>query len=325
MVILNHTQGYIDCFKTQEIMPAVLLTWRLFVGMVVKIAVPLFFMISGSLLLRKDHEYKDVFKRILKMFAILLFFSLVANFLNQGKLYIPGFIRTFASADVDGARPYWYLYAYIGVLLMLPFLRYITKNLTLRDTMYLIVLRLLICGIIPAVFLILNLKLDSNIHLSDRFNPALVMVDSMFYVLIGYGMDRLLDINKVTVRKSVLLMATFIVSTLLEEYLTYLTDAQTAFNGFEFAMAISLFLLIKKAFANKGESKVISLIGSLTFGIYLLDPCVGNYLKPAVHSLYPYIPSLLLVSTIYCVASMIVCGFMTWLWMNVRDRLFNKR
>ncbi|MBE5825009.1 MAG: acyltransferase [Butyrivibrio sp.] len=320
-VILNHTSGYINCFNAADNMPFPLFVWRLFVGMIVKAAVPLFFMISGSVLFGKDRTYVEIFKRIAKMFFILLVFSIIANVLTTKSFYLPGFIRTFASARVDGARAYWYLYSYMGLLMMFPFLRYVAEKITLRDTMYLITLRLAFFGVVPALFRILNIRLQSNIYLAEEFQPALVMIDCVFYSLIGYGLDNHLDKDRVGGKKILLLALILVAALLAEEYLTYIAGMDQLFDKFNFLIAVSLFLLIRYAFGKvSSESALgrgVTLLGGLTFGIYLLDPCIGVYLKPAVHSLYPACPSILLVSVLYCLVSMMIGAMLTFGGQNV--------
>ena len=85
-----------------------------------------------------------------------MIFSIVAHFCYTGEFYFPGFCRNFASASVDGAGPYWYLYAYLGILLILPFFRSITVRMKKQDVLYLLGVRLVIGALIPMSFLIVN-------------------------------------------------------------------------------------------------------------------------------------------------------------------------
>ncbi len=320
LVILNHTQGYIDCFKYSGEGLSLTLMWHLFVGMIVKVNVPVFFMITGTLMLSGDIKAGKLLKKTVKFFLILLGFSLVANFAYSGHIYVPGFIRNFASADVDGAGAYWYLYSYLGILLIAVFLRYVTKNMTLKDTYYLIALRFLLTGLVPMVFLVLNGIMDSNIHLASEFNPAIVLCDCIFYTLIGFGVDRLFDIRKLGGFGVVLTVFVFIFTALLESVLTMYAGIENVFSGFDFVMTISLFLVVKYLLTENTISekaqRAVSTVGKLTFGIYLLDPVIGTVLKPAVHSLYPKIPSMLAVSFLYCLVSMICGGILTYIWME---------
>ena len=318
LVVLNHTPGYIASFEGDASKPLPLLTWHLFVEMVVKIGVPVFYMISGSLLLKRDFTYRDVFKRILRMFLILLGFSVVANIVNTGHFDFTGFVRNFASSSVDGAGPYWYLYAYIGILLMLPFLRSVAIRLTKEDVIYLFVARALLTGLVPIVIMFLNMAFESNMHMSEHFQPVFITLDCIFYVIMGYGLDSLFDISGFTGKREIGLAALFVGTALLESLLTMIAGISNVFSGLDFVMTISLFMLVKAALFRKEPSdkvkSIVSLIGSLTFGIYLLDPIVGCVLKPFVHRLYPAVPAYLGVSMLYCLVSMGVCGGLTFLY-----------
>lgn len=321
LVILNHTPGYIASFEIDDSQKAVLIIWHLFVEMVVKIGVPIFFMISGSLLFKKDMTYKDIFRRIIKMFLILLIFSIIANIAATGHFYIPGFIRNFASATVDGAGPYWYIYTYIGLLLVMPFMRSVALKLTKTDVIYLIILRLSITGIVAILIWLLNIMYDSNMYLSEHFQPVFITVDCIFYTLVGFGIDSLWDIESFNRTKEIYLAILFVVTALIESLLTWIAGDGKVFSGMDFLMTLSLFMVVKISFHRREPSEsirnAITLIGSLTFGIYLLDPIIGTYLKPLVHKLYPRVPFYLGVSMLYCVISMIVCGSLTYLYKKV--------
>ncbi len=322
LVIFNHTEGYIGCFDYEESSSFLSVLFQLFAGMLIKVNVPLFFMVSGTLLLNKDWTYSDALKKIVKFSLVLLGFSLVANICYSKGLYLPGFVRNFLSASVDGAGPYWYLYTYIGMLFIVVFMRYIAMKMTVRDTFFLILARLVFTGILPMLCLIMNIILDSNSYITGDFNPFLVLTDCGFYFLVGYGLDRLFDINKVKPYGVVLLVAAFFGSNILECYLTYIAGSNNVYRGYDFVMTISLFLLVKCLFTSRTVpatlEKAITLIGSLTFGIYLLDPIIGNVLKPFVQNALGGKAAPLSISCIYCILSMIVGGVLTYIYNMVK-------
>lgn len=323
LVVLNHTPGYVATFVHEKGELSLIVIIHLFVAMIVKTGVPVFFMISGSLLLGKYHQIESVLKKAIKFFLILFVFSVVAKIVNTGSLYLPGFIRTFASAEVDGAGPYWYLYAYIGLLLILPFLSYIASHLDLKLVNYLIALRLVITGLLPMLFLFANMLTGSNMHLAEEFNPALVVVDCIFYPLVGYGIDKKVGVETLRGKGIKLLFLLFFGTVVLEGFLTWPSGFDNVFSGFDFLITISLFLIVKYLFGtrpvSKGFERFVTTVGSLTFGIYLLDPIVGNVIEPYVHKLYPIVPSLLLVSVIHCMVSMTVNGGITYIWRIIKN------
>lgn len=114
-------------------------------------AVPIFFMISGALLLPKKESLKELFqKRILRMVLVLLVFSGVQYvlLLLEGRAAFSGKAVVQAVLQ-DGVIPsYWFLYAYIAYLLLLPILRKMAEVMSKHDYLYLFALLLLVEGVI---------------------------------------------------------------------------------------------------------------------------------------------------------------------------------
>ena len=324
LVVFNHTQGCIKLYEYDTGALTVLLFVRLFIAMTVKINVPVFYMITGSLLLSRDRDYKDIFGRIFKMFAILLGFSIVSHFCYKGEFYIPGFIRNFASATVDGAGPYWYLYAYLGILLILPFLRSIAVRMKTRDVFYLIGVRFIIGAVIPMLFLIANSITGSNMHIAHEFQPAIIIVDCVFYPLIGYGLDRCFDEKETFYSNRILLTALFVAAGILGAVAFLISGGGESFDGFVFIMVISVFVFVKKSVLKSGHRAdgVISALGALTFGIYLLDPVIGPFFKKFFDFKGDY--KMFWSSIVYCFFSMTLGGLLTFLFKAFKKKIFHK-
>ena len=92
---------------------------------------PLFFMISGALLLGKKEKVIDIIKhRVIRIFVVMFVITIYAFYSwNSG--------NSFITLYFTGLN--WYLYAYIAYLLMLPLLRGMVTNLTESQMKYLIV------------------------------------------------------------------------------------------------------------------------------------------------------------------------------------------
>ena len=135
LVIFNHTglQGY-TLFTIRQ--KSVFFWGYLFCSIACKIAVPLFFMISGSLLLPKQESIRTVYQKRLSRFVIvLLLFSAVQMvfrmFAYGEPITLSGYIEGVYAKNL--ATAYWYLYAYLGVLVMLPLLRRLAQGMTSED------------------------------------------------------------------------------------------------------------------------------------------------------------------------------------------------
>lgn len=99
-------------------------------------AVPLFLMISGYTLLNRQDTYAATFRRVLRIAVCLVVFSGV-YYLNE---YLCGRIHNFGPVYFLGrmfTRPvtnaFWYLYTYLGLLIMLPFLQKLCSVMKKQD------------------------------------------------------------------------------------------------------------------------------------------------------------------------------------------------
>ena len=117
-----------------------------------KTAVPLFFMITGALLLPRIDTYKKSFQRFLRIaIALVLFYTLsyAAYCLRGGVPFSAGTLaRTIYRDRLGVAYSYWYLYRYLSILVMLPILQRMTARLTQRDIRYFLLIAVGVCGML---------------------------------------------------------------------------------------------------------------------------------------------------------------------------------
>lgn len=109
------------------------------------IGVPLFWMISGALLLSKKEPWEKVYrKRIPRIAGALVIFSVARYFylciVGDQNGYVGEFLWCLYSQGIF--LPYWFLYEYLGILFVLPFLRKMMQNLTEQEKRLLLVLLL---------------------------------------------------------------------------------------------------------------------------------------------------------------------------------------
>lgn len=280
-VIFNHTssRGYL---LFADRMDSVLYFPYMAVSVLCKVAVPIFFMISGALLLPKQETLAELFsKRILRMVVILVLISVpyyVWLHSSQG-LDLPNFF-TYIYCN-SASTSLWYLYSYIALLLMMPFLRSMVKGMKEKDFLYLIVGYVLVSGVIPCLEFCLW-KTDMPLHKS--FDPVLFMTPNIFYALVGYYLEHVLDLGKIS-RKCLLLGAVLCVVTLgITCFFTHcqaqmLGDCDTEqqelfFNCFICFPAMMLYVIMKQAcnkVRNERIQKLLPIYGDAVFGIYLIE------------------------------------------------------
>lgn len=323
LVIFNHSGGYT---AYQNASNAVTAFVYMFFTMITRINVPVFFMISGALLLTKDVSYKEMFfKRILRICIALLFASVVVYLVDNrhdwSRLDLGTFVRKTLGGKIRVA--YWYLYAYVGFLLMLPFMRRSVKNMTKYDFIYLLVIHCVIFTLLPLGNYILAQIGISKFSISSDFNVAFMTVKAFFYPLIGYYLENVLDINKITTKHICMLLVAIVLGIGIASGFTYhqgITKgySQDFVQTFDYVIAISVFVLIKCLFVkikflrnNRIVAGVVSLCGSVTFGIYLMEPVLKCYYNKFAPVLTAENPVLLGVS--WCLLSMSICGVVTYL------------
>ncbi len=326
LVIFNHNIGF-HLYKTN--CHAIMRLFYIFCSVVSKISVPLFFMISGSLLLDKEESLKTLYKkRIGKILLALLFASFAIylyNVIDKNQSFIISeFIQKMISGNIT--VEYWYLYAYLGVLIMLPFLKCLVRSMKNMDYKYLFILRIVMKSLIPIVIYLSGILFDIKLSLSPNFNIAFATVSCIFYMLMGYYIDKKIDIEKLTKNQWIQLIGAFIGATFITIGFIYYDGMKNGFNQnfiqlFDYVIAISTFIFVKYIFVHRGVNSkiqaVIIFVGNLTFGIYLLEPLFRVPISKVVNILYQINMPVLVVSFIYCVVAMMICGLITYILKHI--------
>lgn len=146
------------------------------------IGVPLFWMVSGALLLSKKESWKKVYgKRIPRFASVLVIFSVIRYFYlcvgKGGGVHAGEFFHRLYTQELF--LPYWFLYEYLGILLVLPFLRKLAQNLTEQEA-----------GILFILVVGWNVLNDiSYAHLGVGFVIDLHFQDSVSCFILGYLME----------------------------------------------------------------------------------------------------------------------------------------
>ena len=319
LVIFNHTNGYSLYMESEGYK-----TWLyMFITMLTRINVPLFFMISGALLLPKDEKISIVIKERVYRFVVITIFANSLIYLIRSGIVganIGGMISGICTGKIEGS--YWYLYAYIGFLLLLPCLRKMVVNLNEKDFFWIFVLHIVFLTVIPAVNYILVVKYNLSISVSTDLKIPLVVEKSFFYPIMGYYMDKILDMSKIKMKTIVRLLGVSFIGIVISSMFTYHEGMRIGFTQnfvhlFDYVTTISCFVTVKYLFSKRiiGERghALISLGGTLTFGMYLFDPVLKHFFYTRYTSLINDIFPSLVVALTWCIFSMIVGGLLTYI------------
>lgn len=125
MVILIHVTNYF-C-RAYGVVSKGEYLFSLLLNTVSRVSVPCFFMLSGVLLLGRTEEMRKNGERILRFFAVLVFWSLVYYFFNN---YYRGTEVRLSDLFFKPAEQHlWYLYAMIPIYFVLPFFQIMCRGM----------------------------------------------------------------------------------------------------------------------------------------------------------------------------------------------------
>ena len=278
-----------------------------------KVAVPIFFMISGALLLPKHESLKQLLlKRVLRMITVLIFISIPYYFWLHR---VPGNgISAFFTFiyENNATSALWYLYSYIGFLLILPFLRSLVKNIKQNDFVYLLVGHIVLVGLLPCCEYLLW---EGGVTLNQSFSSVVFTTQNIFYALMGYYLERVLDEKHYSAKNILISISASLVSIIVTCLMTYYqatkiglgepVKQEAFFNSFICIPAITVYFLVKILSSknkNKALQKVMAIFGASVFGVYLIEKFGRALTDPVYEFLSPLIGSFL-ASLVWCLAT----------------------
>lgn len=252
-----------------------------FISVCSSAAVPIFFAVSGAVLLGKSETIQELlFKRVIPILITLIVFSII-YYLNAIKYDIGSFsmydlIVQFFSFCVRGHL--WYLYAYIAYLLSLPLLRALVKSLYKNEYKYWIILVTAFSGIIPIAG---YLCFGTDFTLNQWIQPTWLLSNIVIFPCVGYfiSSSNNLSTNQIINLWIVNIVGIVVSCVMTSAYCNGLStmtsdNAQVFLSGFTLLNAISIFVTAKYYFQNHKVSEsmkcFIKTFGKATFGIYLL-------------------------------------------------------
>lgn len=289
----------------------------------VKTAVPIFFMISGALLLGRDEPISVVWKkRIWRFVQIIFIFSLI-NYIffyavPERHFSVTRFLTITYSANM--ATAYYFLYIYIAFLLMLPIWRVLVRSLTNKLYLYLIGLNLLFVGCIPVFsFLVFS----GHNEINGFVNPLLAVSEPTFYFLTGYWIENVLPEKWITKKNLCRLGAAALAGTAVAAAMTwyhgYVAGALTEqiserfYDSFLFLNTAFVFCLSRYWFAHHTLSETWRrrwiFLGSMAFGVMLFEEITRAVTRPFLtRILLPHLPAIPFIDAILWIMTAFLLG-----------------
>ena len=300
LVLFNHTgnRGFVFFTQARE---SLLYPFYLCGSVLIKTAVPLFFMVSGALLLGKKEGYRAVLKRFFRFSAILLIASFIAYLYKCFRLHTVDFslISFFETVYKEPVSvQFWYMYVYLVYILMLPFLRCLARNMDRKAFQWLFIMYAFINSLTVIDFVLWQGRIT---HYSGF--SMFIANNNLFFPLMGYYLDNLLKKEEYNRKALYKLLALSLISVAVCCAVTHMKcallddwsekTAQSLFNNVVYMPACTAFYGIKALFIkrNIGErlKKVITTLGGATFGLYLIEQICRHETEPVFTALEPVI------------------------------------
>jgi surface polysaccharide O-acyltransferase-like enzyme len=316
-VVYNHTQYRGFQLYQVENCSKINYNGSILLDILCKIAVPLFFLISGGLLLHRQEDLKTLFrKRVLRIAVVLVLFSalLYVQWCWWGDVEKPSLHNLLYCLWSSGVSvPYWYLYAFLGLMLLLPFLRPMVQNMSDSAFRYLIALHILLYPVLATLGQLTGAgSLNSNLWLP-------MVEPNLFYFLLGYYLAHRLDWSRVGKRELAILWLLAAASVAIMYGL--MRQAWSQGNGMNlhkswiFFLVVAVYATVHQLCAwhpmSDRAAKWVTTLGSCTFGAYLLEGMMRHYLDPVYLALEPKIH--VLPACLVWVAAVVISGLaITW-------------
>lgn len=251
-----------------------------------KIGVPLFLMISGALLIDKQESIQVLFKkRIARIGITLVLFSFIRYLyecfvVNTYSFSLIHFFKLLIQDDLF--LPYWYLYTYIGILLILPFIRSVATKLKTDICLYFLAVCFFFTTIVPIISYYCGISIGLDLYIEMP----------IIYFVSGYIIEKIATEAReghVTILAILLASSSFLYMFMLtinnEEYRG--NNGQAFVLQLLYPLTIGIFTLIKAINWNKYQaiSKIAVFCGGAVFGIYLIE----DYLRNTLGFIYDYL------------------------------------
>jgi len=299
VVILHSISDYIvraDLFSTTS--------WyvNLFLNAFSRTGVPIFFMISGCLILSSDvtANFGEFYKRRLTHIAIPLVFWNLAYFIGKCAFgHVKFDISLFLADFINCGTEYhlWYLYTLIGIYLLAPFLKIIVDRCSMKQLVWLLVLMLFCTTIRPFI----NTVTPSGVYIY-LFEPLFNGYIACFFM--GYILSKINYTPKMMFAFIALGVFGLTSSIILNHINSSAGGINLVANGgyslCHYSLAAGVFVISKFIFEDKSVFKtVVNEISKNSFGIYLTHAAVIDVVSkrfmidasPIVSSAYVFVIS----------------------------------
>lgn len=300
-VIFNHTDGFYEYYSHTG--NPVTFVYSLLGSLLCRMAVPLFLMVSGSLLLQKEESISAIYKKRISRIAIVLlsfsaFYYMMQTVRGKRSIFSPvDFVKNLLAGNIQESL--WFLYLYLGILILLPILRKLAVGLTEKEFLYFIGIQCIFCVGLPVFCRITDWSVRSELYCFNSY---------MFYFLSGHYWENVRKRTDGCFRRDCTTAALLGAAAVGLNFMLIVENAHRT-RTFDPSLldlmipvtAQSTFVLLCRwgeghLQEKKRASHLIVLVGGCTFGIYLLEQEARTQLLPFYLFLCNCVPGMIACS-----------------------------
>lgn len=308
---------------------------RIFYDAFTRSSVPVFFMVSGALLLNK-HEPLTLFlhKRMVRIVPPLLFWSVFYFFWNTHNGVVYGNPSQWLSVWLSGGVSFhlWYLYAMTGIYLFVPYLRHVWQASSQSERQLFLGLWLLVSAwpIAQNVFLI-------DIDLIDTWQLG-TFFGYIGYLFLGAYLHQKITAGRLSVclfrgRAVLLSLSLFVLFSLITLLATYFYSQNVGqpdplfldyLSPFVVAASVCVFLLfVRLGAALERQAASLKAVAASTLGVYCVHVFILDIVRTTVGwpgtgpALWWTIP--LTAALVFASSMVMIWGLRrlyTWCWLS---------
>lgn len=267
------------------------------------ISVPVFFMISGSLLLNSkktvslSYTWKQRIPRVVIPFIMWSVISPIVVGIYAHSLSLHNVLSITKTILYQPTSPtLWFMYPLIGIYILSPVIRTFVQNATTEMLVYVTAIWLVTCSLLPSLAIMLPKDYQNILTLSPVANFFLVGGFTGYFIL-GYLLTRLKVENTHSVVLIIIFLFFGLAGNFVSEAIPKIFDANNGYyvtSIFIPIMSVAAFLLLQKwgsRIKSKSTIKVFEFLSPLVFGVYLIHNLLILYVEPwfanhvAIHGL----------------------------------------
>lgn len=288
-------------------------------------AVPIFFMISGSMFLNPHKKYS--FKQMLKFYIPKMVICLIVygciysvfDIILYGSFSIKSIILIVCNVISNHTGYHlWYLYALIGLYLMVPVFRSIVSNLSRRELLFIISLWMILSlGVNQFNYFMSSLQIPFSL---EWYFPMITSWAGYFllgYYLSNYNIEIKTERVIIFCGLLILIICT-ILNIIMSVHLGKTFDAFIQQDGLTACISsISVFLLVKRIVGGQKQNEKVTQIlvccAENVFGIYLIHVLINSVLfhimNIQIDFITPVISIPLLAMMVFFISYIIIWGY----------------